>query len=188
MTLQSQFLTYFCGGIKGLATILVLWAIYSYFVASGYTIITAVSKLLAGASILLFLHGISPRKILGYTTEKVPELKFHLSKEMLHKVALLMASSWNYAVNGLKSLCCGNELLAYFKVVAIASGAGEARYNSRSQTQAASVNKKGKRPCDPSTSFRLIDEEDEEDEFEFEGGNHSTEADEFNVDHVEDED
>ncbi|KAK1386512.1 3beta-hydroxysteroid-dehydrogenase/decarboxylase [Heracleum sosnowskyi] len=147
-----------------LATILVLWAIYSYFVASGYTIITAVSKLLAGASILLFFHVMSPRKILGYTIEKVPESKFHLSKEMSHK--------W----------------LAYFKVVAIASGAGEARYNSRSQTQAASINKKGKRPCEPITSFRLIDEEDEEDEFEFEGGNHSTKADEFNVDHVEDED
>lgn len=72
-----------------------------------------------------------------------------------------------------------------WQVVAIASGAGEARYNSRSQTQAASVNKKGKRPCEPSTSFRLIDEEDE---FEFEGKNHNTKADEFNVDHVEDED
>lgn len=72
--------------------------------------------------------------------------------------------------------------------VATASGAGEARYNYRSQTQAAaSVNKKGKHPCEPSSSFRLIDEEDEEDEFEFEG-ERSTEADEFNVDHLEHED
>ncbi|KAL1833831.1 hypothetical protein ACET3Z_003482 [Daucus carota] len=100
-----------------LATILVLWAIYSYFVASGYTMITAVSKLLAGASIFLFLHGISPRKILGYTIEKVPESKFHLSKEMSHKVALLIASLWNYAVNSLKSLCSGNDWMSYLKVV-----------------------------------------------------------------------
>ncbi|KAL8087666.1 hypothetical protein AgCh_037713 [Apium graveolens] len=100
-----------------LATMLVLWAIYSYFVVSGHTIITAVSKLVVGASILLFLHAISPVKILGYTIKKVPESKFHLSKGMSHKVALLMTSSWNYAVNGLKSLCCGNEWLAYFKVV-----------------------------------------------------------------------
>ncbi|XP_063948261.1 3beta-hydroxysteroid-dehydrogenase/decarboxylase-like [Daucus carota subsp. sativus] len=141
-----------------LATILVLWATYSYFVASGYTIIIAVSKLLVGASILLFLHGISQRKILGYPIKKVPESKFHFSKEKSHKDALLMASSWDYAVNGLKSLCCGNECLAGFKDAAIASGAGEARLKSRSQKQAASVNNKGKLPCEPSTSFRLLDE------------------------------
>ncbi|XP_074334562.1 3beta-hydroxysteroid-dehydrogenase/decarboxylase-like [Apium graveolens] len=100
-----------------LATILVLSAIYFNFVASGYTMITAVSKFLAMASILLFLHGRSPRKILGYTIEKVPDSNFSLSKETSHKVALSMASSWNYAVNGLKSLCCGNDWFLYFKVV-----------------------------------------------------------------------
>ncbi|KAK1369363.1 3beta-hydroxysteroid-dehydrogenase/decarboxylase [Heracleum sosnowskyi] len=100
-----------------LATILVFSAIYFNFVASGYTVITAVSKLLSVASILLFLHGRSPRKILGYTIEKVPDSKFCLSKEMSRKVALSMASSWNYAVNSLKSLCCGNDWVSYIKVV-----------------------------------------------------------------------
>ncbi|WOG97043.1 hypothetical protein DCAR_0416382 [Daucus carota subsp. sativus] len=51
-----------------------------------------------------------------------------------------------------------NECLAGFKDAAIASGAGEARLKSRSQKQAASVNNKGKLPCEPSTSFRLLDE------------------------------
>lgn len=53
---------------------------------------------------------------LGYTIEKVPESKFHLSKEMSHKVALLIASLWNYAVNSLKSLCSGNDWMSYLKV------------------------------------------------------------------------
>ena len=53
---------------------------------------------------------------LGFSINKVLESKFHLSKEKSHKIALLMASSWDYAVNGVKSLCCGNECLADFKV------------------------------------------------------------------------
>lgn len=100
-----------------LTTVLVLAAIYLNFVAPGYTIITAVSKLLLVASIFLFIHGKSPQKILGYTIEKLPESKFHLSEEMSQRVALSMASSWNSAINGLKSLCCGNDWPLFFKVV-----------------------------------------------------------------------
>ncbi|KAM7465128.1 hypothetical protein LguiB_012690 [Lonicera macranthoides] len=100
-----------------LITMLVLIAFYFNFVASGYTVITAVSKLLIVASIFLFIHGKLPGKILGYNIEKIPESNFHLSEEMSHKIALSVASSWNSAANSLKSLCKGNDWMLFFKVV-----------------------------------------------------------------------
>ncbi|KAK9266064.1 hypothetical protein L1049_017882 [Liquidambar formosana] len=100
-------------------TMLVLIAFYYNFIASGYTIITAVSKLLMVASIFLFIHGRLPEKILGYTIEKIPVSNFHFSEEMSHRVALSVASSWNTAVNVLKSLCKGNDWMLFLKVFTI---------------------------------------------------------------------
>ncbi|XP_019417426.1 PREDICTED: 3beta-hydroxysteroid-dehydrogenase/decarboxylase-like [Lupinus angustifolius] len=98
-------------------TLLVLAAIYFNFIASGNTIITAVSKLLLFISIFLFIHGILPAKILGYNIEKIPPSGFHLSDNMSHQIALSVASSWNFAVNVLKSLAQGNNLELFSKVV-----------------------------------------------------------------------
>uniref|UniRef100_A0A5B6ZIS1 Reticulon-like protein n=1 Tax=Davidia involucrata TaxID=16924 RepID=A0A5B6ZIS1_DAVIN len=100
-----------------LTTLLVLVAFYFNFIASGYTIITAVSKLLLVVAIFLFIHGNLPEKILGYTIEKIPEANFYFSEEMSCRVALSVASLWNSAVNGLKSLCKGNDGMLFLKVV-----------------------------------------------------------------------
>ncbi|XAR69450.1 3-beta-hydroxysteroid-4-alpha-carboxylate 3-dehydrogenase (decarboxylating) [Bertholletia excelsa] len=100
-----------------LTTICVLIALYFNFIASGYTIVTAVSKLLMVASVFLFIHGILPEKMLGYTIEKIPGSNFHLSEEKSHQFAQLMASSWNSAVNALKSLGRGNDWMLFLKVV-----------------------------------------------------------------------
>ncbi|XP_052175604.1 3beta-hydroxysteroid-dehydrogenase/decarboxylase [Diospyros lotus] len=99
-----------------LATIIILISIYFNFVASGCTIITAVSKLLLVACVFLFIHGILPKKIFGYTIEKIPGSYFHLTEEMSHQVALSVASSWNSSVHCLKSLCKGNDWLLFMKV------------------------------------------------------------------------
>ncbi|KAE9609293.1 hypothetical protein Lal_00020596 [Lupinus albus] len=98
-------------------TLLVLAAIYFNFIASGNTIITAISKLLLFISIFLFIHGILPAKILGYTIEKIPTSWFHLSEDMSHQIALSVASSWNFVVKVLKSLAQGNNLELFSKVV-----------------------------------------------------------------------
>lgn len=100
-----------------LTTVFILAAIYFNFIAPGYTIITAVSKLLLVVSIFLFVHGILPEKVLGYTIEKVPGSSFHFSEERSQQVALSVASSWNSAVNSLKSLCKGNDWTLFLKVV-----------------------------------------------------------------------
>ncbi|XP_061374909.1 3beta-hydroxysteroid-dehydrogenase/decarboxylase isoform X2 [Gastrolobium bilobum] len=98
-------------------TLLVLIAIYFNFIASGNTIVTALTKLLVFISIFLFIHGILPAKILGYTVEKMPTSWFHLSEDMSHQIALSVSSSWNFSVNVLKSLAEGNNGVLFFKVV-----------------------------------------------------------------------
>ncbi|KAF7148542.1 hypothetical protein RHSIM_Rhsim03G0017900 [Rhododendron simsii] len=100
-----------------LTTVFILVAVYFNFIAPGYTIITAVSKLLLVVSVFLFIHGILPEKVLGYTIEKVPGSSFHFSEEMSRQVALSVASTWNSAVNSLKSLCKGNDWTLFLKVV-----------------------------------------------------------------------
>ncbi|CAL5399206.1 unnamed protein product [Camellia sinensis] len=100
-----------------LTTLFILVSIYFNFIASGYTIISMVSKLLLVAFVFLFIHSILPKKILGYTIEKIPVSKFYFSQEMSNEVALSMASSWNSAVNGLISLSKGNDWTLFLKVV-----------------------------------------------------------------------
>ncbi|XWS70158.1 hypothetical protein CRYUN_Cryun03dG0025200 [Craigia yunnanensis] len=74
-----------------LTVLLVLVAIYCNFIASGSTIITALSKLLLVSLIFLFIHGSLPNKILGYTVEKIPASNFHLSEEKSRDVGLPFA-------------------------------------------------------------------------------------------------
>ncbi|XP_058781077.1 3beta-hydroxysteroid-dehydrogenase/decarboxylase-like [Vicia villosa] len=98
-------------------TLLVSIAIYVNFIASENTFITALAKLLIYSSIGLFVHGIFPAKILGYTIEKMPPSWFHLSEDRSNRIALRVASSWNFAVSALKSIAEGNNSVLFFKVV-----------------------------------------------------------------------
>ncbi|KAL8063540.1 hypothetical protein ABFX02_01G032600 [Erythranthe guttata] len=100
-----------------LTVLLILAAIYFNFIATGYTVITAVSKLLLTTAVFLFIHGKLPQKILGYKIEKIPESKFHVSEAASHHVALSVASGWNSAASNLKSLCKGNDSKLFLKVV-----------------------------------------------------------------------
>ncbi|CAA3006607.1 3beta-hydroxysteroid-dehydrogenase decarboxylase [Olea europaea subsp. europaea] len=100
-----------------LTVLLILAAFFFNFIATGYTIITAVSKLLLAASIFLFIHAKLPEKILGYKIEKIQESKFHISEDKSHQVAMSVASGWNSAMVCLKSLCKGSDWILFLKVV-----------------------------------------------------------------------
>ncbi|KAM7265007.1 hypothetical protein ACFE04_002690 [Oxalis oulophora] len=54
---------------------------------------------------------------LGYTIEKIPEARFHLSEENSHSIGLSVASSWNRIFRLFKTLCQGNDSALFFKVV-----------------------------------------------------------------------
>ncbi|GAB2276288.1 3beta-hydroxysteroid-dehydrogenase/ decarboxylase isoform 2 [Dionaea muscipula] len=100
-----------------LALALIFIAFYYNFIASGYTIVTAVSKLIIVIAIFLYIHANLPEKVLGYTIEKIPVSVFHCSEETFHKVALIVISPWNAAVAALKSLCKGNDWTLFLKVL-----------------------------------------------------------------------
>ncbi|KAL1337689.1 hypothetical protein HN51_032391 [Arachis hypogaea] len=102
---------------RTITTLLVLIAIYLSFIEPGNTFITALSKLLLFVSIFLFIHGILPAKVLGYTVQKMPKSWFHLSEDMSHQLAVSVVSVWNIPMNVLKSLAQGNEWMLFFKVV-----------------------------------------------------------------------
>ncbi|XP_020970303.1 3beta-hydroxysteroid-dehydrogenase/decarboxylase [Arachis ipaensis] len=102
---------------RTITTLLVLIAIYLSFIAPGNTFITALSKLLLFVLIFLFIHGILPAKVLGYTVQKMPKSWFHLSEDMSHQLAVSVVSVWNIPMNVLKSLAQGTEWMLFFKVV-----------------------------------------------------------------------
>lgn len=89
---------------------------YVNYVLPGSTMMTAICKVLIWASIFLFVHGKLPDHLMGYSIEKIPESKFQFSEEMTRKTALSVASSWNSAVNNLKSISSGNDWLLFFKM------------------------------------------------------------------------
>lgn len=102
-----------------LTTVLLLAAIYYYFFASGYTLITAMAKLLSLSALFLYVHGMLPTKILGYNIDKMPPSYFHLSEENAHQFATSAGSSWNCIVGILRSLCKGRDWALFLKVVII---------------------------------------------------------------------
>eukprot|EP00268_Persea_americana_P027673 TRINITY_DN269_c4_g1_i4.p1 TRINITY_DN269_c4_g1~~TRINITY_DN269_c4_g1_i4.p1 ORF type:complete len:568 (-),score=88.01 TRINITY_DN269_c4_g1_i4:283-1986(-) len=102
---------------RTLTTLLVLGFVYYYFISPGYTMITAISKILLVMIMFLFVHSILPAKIMGYKFEKIPASCFNFSEEKTRLIALSMGSTWNTTVGVLKSLCRGNDWTLFFKVV-----------------------------------------------------------------------
>ncbi|KAK8960285.1 3beta-hydroxysteroid-dehydrogenase/decarboxylase isoform 2 [Platanthera guangdongensis] len=76
-----------------LTTILLLVAIYYYFFASGYTLITAVAKLLSLSALFLFAHGIPALFIGVYAYEKWEEEIDGAFDEVLLKVLRLKSNA-----------------------------------------------------------------------------------------------
>ncbi|CAI9095143.1 OLC1v1031020C1 [Oldenlandia corymbosa var. corymbosa] len=103
---------------KTVIALLVIAAMYFNFIASGYTMITAVSRLVLAAVVFIFINGRLPERLLGYRLERIPESKFHISQEASHQVAQSIASRWNAIMIDLKSLCRGNDWMLFLKVIA----------------------------------------------------------------------
>ncbi|KMT00748.1 hypothetical protein BVRB_9g220310 isoform C [Beta vulgaris subsp. vulgaris] len=96
---------------------LIFVAFYYNFIASGYTIVATISKLILLAAVFLYIHANMPEKIFGCTVEKVPVSAFHCSEEKSQRAAVSVVSQWNTAVGILKSLCRGSDWMLFLKVV-----------------------------------------------------------------------
>ncbi|KAG9440234.1 hypothetical protein H6P81_020399 [Aristolochia fimbriata] len=102
---------------QSLSAILVLVAFYYFFLASSYTMVTAVSRILLVATLFLFIQSILPAKVLGYKIEKIPASNFQFSEEKARQVAFSVGSVWNSGVDILNSLCRGKDWTLFSKVV-----------------------------------------------------------------------
>ncbi|KAG6477243.1 hypothetical protein ZIOFF_066495 [Zingiber officinale] len=99
-------------------TMLLLFvALYNYFFANGYTMITAVAKLVSVVALFLFIHGALPSKILGYNIQKLSPSYFELSEEQARRHAHSATHIWNNGIVILRSLCKGKDWALMFKVV-----------------------------------------------------------------------
>ncbi|KAH9619789.1 hypothetical protein KSS87_006629 [Heliosperma pusillum] len=101
---------------RSLSTILILLAFYYNFVASGYTMVATICKLLLLVAVFLYIHANLPERIFGCTIEKVPVSAFHCSEERTSRAALSVVTQWNTAVDVFKTLCRGGDSMLFLKV------------------------------------------------------------------------
>ncbi|XP_021848144.1 3beta-hydroxysteroid-dehydrogenase/decarboxylase isoform X2 [Spinacia oleracea] len=104
---------------QSLATMLIFLAFYYNFVASGFTIVTTIFKIILLTAVFLYIHANLPERIFGCNVEKVPVSAFHCSEEKSRRAALSVASQWNSAVRVLKSLCRGSDWMLFLKFIGI---------------------------------------------------------------------
>ncbi|CAM0873303.1 unnamed protein product [Alopecurus aequalis] len=100
-----------------MTVLLFLAVIYYQLFTCGYTIMTAMAKLLSLTALFLFIHGMLPTNVFGHKIEKLEPSNFHISQMEAHQIACSVSSSWNSLVEVLKSLCRGNDWPLFFKVV-----------------------------------------------------------------------
>ncbi|URE48577.1 Reticulon [Musa troglodytarum] len=100
---------------QSVTALLLLIAIYYYLFTSGYTLITAMAKLLSFVALFLFIHGALPKKIFGYKIEKMPPSYFNISAEQARSLACSATYSWNNGIGILRSLCKGKDWSLMFK-------------------------------------------------------------------------
>ncbi|KAJ8438521.1 hypothetical protein Cgig2_024610 [Carnegiea gigantea] len=102
---------------QSFTTALLLLAFYNNFIASGYTALATVSKLILMMAIFLYIHANLPENIFGCVIERVPVSAFHCSEEKSRRAVHSAVSVWNSLVGVLKSLCRGNDWSLFLKVV-----------------------------------------------------------------------
>ncbi|CAO2834188.1 unnamed protein product [Amaranthus hypochondriacus] len=102
---------------QSLAAMLVFLAFYYNLIASGYTIVASIAKLILLAAIFLYIHANLPERMFGCTIEKVPVSALHCSEDNSRRAARSVASQWNTLVGILKTLCRGDDWMLFLKVI-----------------------------------------------------------------------
>eukprot|EP01018_Ginkgo_biloba_P015074 Gb_04517 [translate_table: standard] len=99
--------------------LLALVGIFYCFFVSGYTFICAAAKLLLLISVLLFIHGVLPSQMFGYTIEKIPSSTFEISEETTQYVFQSIGSAWNSGLATLRYLAQGKDWNLFLKAMSL---------------------------------------------------------------------
>lgn len=101
------------------AIMLALIAVFYCYFTSGYTLMSALAKLLLLFVVILFMHSVLPSSMFGYTIRRIPPHYFEVSEERMHFVTQSVSSTWNSGVTILKILSQGKDWTLFLKTTVL---------------------------------------------------------------------
>ncbi|PKA55783.1 3beta-hydroxysteroid-dehydrogenase/decarboxylase isoform 2 [Apostasia shenzhenica] len=96
--------------------LLSLFLLHYWFFLSGRTFISSASKLFMLFALVIFVHGILPSSVLGFTIERMPLSSFDVPELPLRKLFSGMASMWNISICILGKVAKGEDWCVFCKV------------------------------------------------------------------------
>lgn len=103
---------------KTFSYVTVLFLLFYWFLLSDRTFISSSAKFLLVISLALFVHGVLPPQVFGFTVEKVTSDYFEVSNSTLRNPLMRLASVWNGGIHKLRVLAQGDDWSTFLKVVA----------------------------------------------------------------------
>ncbi|KAL6655248.1 hypothetical protein ACP70R_006074 [Stipagrostis hirtigluma subsp. patula] len=96
----------------------VLFLLFYWFLLSDRTFVTSAAKILLVISLALFIHGVLPSQVFGFTVEKITPDYFEISHSILRNLLMSLASAWNGGIHKLRVLAEGDDWSTLLKVFA----------------------------------------------------------------------
>ncbi|CAL5063381.1 unnamed protein product [Urochloa decumbens] len=96
----------------------VLFLLFYWFMLSDRTFVSSAAKFLLVTSLALFIHGVMPSQVFGFTVEKVTSDHFEVSQSALRNSLMCLASAWNGGIHKLRVLAEGEDWSTLLKVFA----------------------------------------------------------------------
>ncbi|XP_066390562.1 3beta-hydroxysteroid-dehydrogenase/decarboxylase-like isoform X1 [Miscanthus floridulus] len=96
----------------------VLFLVFYWFLLSDRTFVSSAAKFLLVLSLGLFIHGLLPSEVFGFTVEKVTSEHFEVSRLALRNSLMCLASAWNGSIHKLRVLAEGEDWSLLLKVFA----------------------------------------------------------------------
>uniref|UniRef100_A0A0E0B5C8 Reticulon-like protein n=1 Tax=Oryza glumipatula TaxID=40148 RepID=A0A0E0B5C8_9ORYZ len=103
---------------KTFSYVTVLFLLFYWFLLSDRTFVSSAAKILLVISLALFIHGVLPPQVFGFTVEKVTSDYFEVSQETLKNTLVWMASLWNGGIYKLRVLAEGDDWTTFLKAFA----------------------------------------------------------------------
>ncbi|KAF7073627.1 hypothetical protein CFC21_078580 [Triticum aestivum] len=103
---------------KTFSYITLLFLLFYWFFLSDRTFVSSSAKILLVISLALYIHGVLPSKVYGFTVEKVTPDCFEVSDSTLRNPIMCMASLWNGGIHKLRVLAEGDDWGTFLKAVA----------------------------------------------------------------------
>ncbi|WVZ65565.1 hypothetical protein U9M48_014906 [Paspalum notatum var. saurae] len=95
-----------------------LFLLFYWFLLSDRTFVSSAAKFLLVISLALFIHGVLPSQVFGFTVEKVTSDHFKVSPSALRNSFMCLASAWNGSIHKVRVLAEGEDWSMLLKVFA----------------------------------------------------------------------